>query len=366
MNKSLALILSAILLATTTLGVLSVSGTGPTTTPARPKDKVVVDAATEELLKGAQRYLASRQNPNGSWTVQDDEHPLAMTAYTVMALLATGNLPNEGEYGKHVQRGVDFVLSCALPEGYLNSEKTTKGSKKSNMYDHGIATIMLGEVYGLTRDPKVKTTLEKSIKLIIGAQNQEGGWRYEPKPSGADISVTVLQVVALRAAKNAGVDVPQKTIDRAIAYVKSCYDKPSGAFTYQPRNNQPGLARTAAAIYSIQVCGIYDDPKITTAVDYLLKVLKDPKSRADTSWLTYGYFYAAPAMYMVGGESWETWYGLVNKTLKDKAKKIEGDKTMIYWEQLDGGHKELGTLYATAVYTHVLALPYHYVPLYQR
>jgi hypothetical protein len=62
---------------------------------------------------------------------------------------------------------------------------------------------------------------------------------------------------------------------------------------------------------------------ITTAVEYLLKLQKDPKSRADTKWLTYGYFYAAPAMYMVGGEAWETWYGSVNKTLKDKAKKNE-------------------------------------------
>jgi uncharacterized protein YfaS (alpha-2-macroglobulin family) len=87
------------------------------------------------------------------------------------------------------------------------------------MYGHGVASIALAEVYGQTKDPRVRPKLEQVIRTIIESQNAEGGWRYNPRPNDADISVTVLQVVALRAAKNAGLDIPQVTIDRAVKYV---------------------------------------------------------------------------------------------------------------------------------------------------
>jgi len=41
-------------------------------------------------------------------------------------------------------------------------------------------------------------------RTIIESQNAEGGWRYNPRPFDADISVTVCQMMALRSAKNAG------------------------------------------------------------------------------------------------------------------------------------------------------------------
>src|SRR6185295_15942157 len=99
----------------------------------------------------------------------------------------------------------------------------------------------------------------------------KGGWRYQPRPGDADISVTVLQVVALRAAKNGGLDIPQQTIDNAVQYVRRCFDERTGGFTYQPGNRAPGFARTAAAIYSLQVCGAYDDPLVKAGAEFLLK-----------------------------------------------------------------------------------------------
>ena len=93
------------------------------------------------------------------------------------------------------------------------------------MYGHGIGTIALAELFGQTRDQTLRPKLEKAVKLIVSCQNPAGGWRYAPRPNDADISVTVLQVVALRAAKNSGIDVPQQTIDNAIRFVKSCSDE---------------------------------------------------------------------------------------------------------------------------------------------
>ena len=356
-HKLAQLFLAAAVAALALPALIATPATTQPATPAVPeaKDTVTVDADTEKLIKGALKYLASQQSPNGSWSVKGGEHPVAMTAYTLMAYLASGHLPGEGEYGKNVTNGANFLLSCVRDDGYITSEGVKSGRKSSNMYDHGVATIALAEVYGQTQDPKLKEKLEQSVKLIVSAQNRDGGWRYAPSPSDADISVTVLQVVSLRAAKNAGLDVPQKTIDSAVAYVKTCYDEKSGGFTYQPRNGVPGFARTAAATYSLQVCGLYDDDKVKTGSRYLFK-------EKNKEWYTYGMFYAAPAQYMVGGKSWKDWYERIKGELVPKAKR-EGE--LAYWEPLDGD-RDLGTIYVTAVYANILAMPYHYVPLYQR
>jgi hypothetical protein len=314
-------------------------------------DHVVVDDRTDRVIRGALKYLAGKQLPSGSWA--NDNHQAAITAYVTLAFMACGNLPNEGEYGRTVARGTQFLLNCVRPDGYIAAP-----TGEAKMYGHGIATICLAEVYGQTRDPAIRPKLERAVKLIIACQNKEGGWRYQPRIADADISVTVLQCVALRSAKNAGLDVPQETIDRAVKYVKSCYDKPSGGFTYPPHNHQPGFARTAAALYSLQVCGLYDDPLIPGGSKYLFA------QKEGHEWFSYGNFYAAPAQYMIGGDTWQRWYDQINKKLLSTPK-LQRQGDTVYWQPLEGG-QGVNDVYATAVYTTILAMPYHYLPLYQR
>ncbi|HYE21505.1 MAG TPA: prenyltransferase/squalene oxidase repeat-containing protein [Tepidisphaeraceae bacterium] len=328
----------------------------PARTGEVAKDDVVVDDRTEALIKGAVKWLAAKQQPNGSWTTgRDNSHPVAMTGYTLMAMMAAGHLPGEGEYGKQVTKGMNYLMSCVRSDGYI-----TNGGE-SNMYNHGIAAIALAELYGQTRDPKLKVKLEAAIKLIVNCQNNQGGWRYRPAIVDGDISVTVLQLVACRAALNSGIEVPQSTIDKGVSFVKLCYEPKSGGFTYQPRGNPPGFARTAAAIYSLQVCGKYDDKEVATGAKYLLDLKLNPSGE----WFTYGNFYAAPAMYMIGGETWRQWYAKMKEQLIDKAgAKLKREGDMTYWDPFDG--QGVGPVYATAVYTTILSMPYHYIPLYQR
>jgi prenyltransferase beta subunit len=347
MKRSIQLYCAAIFLS------LCGGARGADVKPDEPK----VDPAGEQLIRGAMKYLAANQNPNGSWTsTESTKHEVAITGYALMAFLAAGHLPDEGEYGANVTSGVNFLLNSVRADGFIQAGTT-------NMYGHGVATIALAEVYGQSRDTRVRGKLQAAVKLIVSCQNNEGGWRYQPKVADADMSVTVLQVTALRAAKNAGLDVPQTTIDKAVAYVRSCYDQPSGGFTYQPGNHSPGFARTAAAIYSLQVCGEYDDPRVKTGLGYIQKNLADERQ-----WFTYGNFYAAPAVYMIGGESWKTWYEnisvlLMNPNSRGGMLKTQGD--MYYWDGARDSTK-VGPVYTTAVYAMILAMPYHYLPLYQR
>jgi hypothetical protein len=321
----------------------------------------VVDAPTEAIIRSSLKYLASKQSPGGAWT-NGNNNMAAFTGYVLIAFMACGELPNEGEYGQACGRGVSFLLDCVRPDGYIAAP-----TGESNMYNHGIATIALGEVYGQTRDPGIRPKLERAVKLIISCQNAQGGWRYQPRIADADISVTVLQVVALRVARNGGLDVPQETIDRAVGFVKSCNDPISGGFGYQPASRRsPGYARTAAAIYSLQVCGLYDDPMVQRGSQYIINQAK--AVRLGTSrepYITYGNFYAGPALYMIGGTMWSDWYGNMKAMLLAPGMMNRAPDGSNYWRQLnsDGPVNEV---YATAVYTTILAMPYGYLPLYQR
>ena len=317
------------------------------------QDTVVVDAKTEATIKGALKYLVAAQDTTGGWPTtfggRSRQQGVAMTGYVLMAFLATGNLPGEGEYGKNVSLGMQFLLDQIQPDGTYRDPKG-----HDYMYSHGIATIALAEIYGQTQAPEIRVKLERVVKLILGSQNKEGGWRYDPFPRDADISVTVLQVVALRAAKNAGLEVPQKTIDNAIKYVRSCWDDKRGGFTYRPRE-RPGFSRTAAAIYSLQVCGQYGDPLVQRGPEYLFQ------HRTENEFYSYGHYYAAPAHYMIGGETWRKWYAGEREQILKEAQ-IKGE--LVHWDPAhDGGP---GSVFTTAVNTVILAMPWHYVPLYQR
>ena len=128
------------------------------------------------------------------------------------------------------------------------------------MYGHGFATLFLGEVYGMTGDESVKEKLQKAVRLIQKTQNREGGWRYQPVPYDADISVTICQVMALRAARDAGIKVEKDVIDKAIKYVRSCQN-PDGGFSYmasQGGGGGSGFARSAAGVAALYYAGVFE------------------------------------------------------------------------------------------------------------
>ena len=331
------------------------------------KDEVKVDPRYEPIIKGALKFLAKQQKIStktingkkvelGYWGVSREEarYPVAMTGYTLMAFMAAGNLPGEGPYGREVARGMEYLLDTITDSTGIYG----KQSYGQYMYGHGIATIALAELYGQTRNQRMRVKLQKVIDRIVACQNSQGGWRYRPVKRDADISVTVLQCVALRAAKNSGLDVPQRTIQNAIKYVERCYNSSSGGFAYQP-GSSPGFARTAATIYSLQVCGKYKDSRVTSGSLYLKN-----NFRVGQEWFVYGNFYAAPAQYMVGGKTWKDWYAKIGEVIFGSVNSTRKTKGEYYWDS--AGRGGVGPVFTTAVYTMILAMPYHYIPLYQR
>jgi squalene cyclase len=314
--------------------------------PAAKTDEVKMDPATIRATARGLEWLAARQNSDGSWSDGRYSHNTAITAFALLAFMSQGHVPGQGLYGPEVAKGCRFLISSARDDGYL------VGSRGGNMYCHAMATLALAELWGLTRDNEIKPILSKAVDLIVGCQNSEGGWRYEPRPTGADISVTIMQVMALRAAKNSGLHVKDQTMSRAIGYINRCYDSRSGGFCYQP-GKTPGFARTAAGACVLQLTGEYQAQQIPRAIEYL----KANFDTRDHFW--YGHYYAAHAMHQVGGKEWEEWY----RRLRTRLLPLQNSDGS--WSDR-GGEGSPGPVYGTAIAVIVLSVPTNYLPIFQR
>ena len=313
--------------------------------PADKKEDVKMpDAARKATAKGL-AYLAGKQNADGSWSESRFPHNPAITSFALLAFLSQGHLPDQGVYGKEIAKASRFLVSCSRPDGYLI------GTRGGNMYSHGMATLALAELYGLTSDKELKPALEKAIALIVTGQNREGGWRYSPTSHDSDISVTIMQVMALRAAKNAGIHVRKETLEKAIAYIKRCYNPSVGGFSYQP-GHVPGFARTAAGVCILQLTGEYKAKEIGKAVTFLEKNF----DAREHFW--YGHYYASHAMHQVGGKEWKEWYDRMNRRVLP-LQQNDGS-----WGGVDGN--SAGPVYATAIAIISLSVPMNYLPIYQR
>jgi prenyltransferase beta subunit len=337
--RSLAAAALAILLA-----VPAAPAQPPATVPAE-KDKVKMDDATKASVEKALKWLKDQQNADGSW---GSTTKTAMTSFAVLAFMANGHVPNQGNYGPEVSKGIRYLVSCSREsDGYL------LGPSGGNMYCHGMATLALTQAFGMTGDEDVKKVLKKAVELIVKSQNHEGGWRYDPSPTGADISVTIMQVMALRGAKDSGLHVPDKVIKNAIEYIDKCYDRRTGGYKYQPYSSGAGYARTAAGVCVLYLGGDYDKDEIKKAVDYLERI------GDDNAHYWYGHYYAAHAMNQVGGEIWEKYYERMKKTLLTR-QKASGEW---YEPRREAAY---GPVYQTAIAVLILSVPTHYLPIYQK
>ncbi len=317
--------------------------------PKGNDEKTKIDDEVKRATAKAYEWMAGKQNSDGSW---GDQYNTAITGFALMAFMSQGHVPNQGKYGREVAKGIRYLMASQREDGYLI------GSRGGNMYAHGMATLALSQAWGMTGDEDVKKVLKKAIDLIVKSQCKDnsvnhGGWRYDPAPSGADISVTIMQVMALRGAKDSGIHVPDETMKRALSYINSCYDPGTGGYTYQPNNRAPGFARTAAGICVLKLCGEYDK-KIDRSVEYLKKAMDSP--REPHFW--YGHYYACHAFHQVGGKDWEDYYTTIKKKFLPMQASDGG------WTRRE--FQQGGPVYQTAIAVIALSVPANYLPIFQR
>lgn len=312
------------------------SGVGPD--PSLQVAELTPDV--EKAIKGGLDWLVKSQAADGSWGAQ---YKTASTALGLMAFMVKGHFPDKPPHGETLSKAVSALVAQAAPDsGYLGR----------SMYEHGLATLALSEVWGMS-GAKGKTdvgaTLKSAVTVILKSQHPGGGWRYNPAPTDADLSVTVMQIVALASAKEAGILVPDTTLDKAVRYVLSCRHAESGGFCYQPGGG-PSWVRTGAGVLSLMMSGQRDNEAVKTGLEYLLKQPGSIFSGSEQYF--YGHYYSVQAMYQAGDRHYRDWYPQIRDALLKK--------------QAADGRWEDGEGIATPIAILVLGVPYRFLPIYQR
>jgi len=349
------------------LALLSVpaAGQGPIVKYGDPVPRDV-----REIYDAGIRYLLRTQEPTGDW--KDGQAGPGVTGMAMMVLLASGEDPNHGPYAEPIRRALANMLSTQDPRtGFLGG-----GRGHDSMYQHGFAMLALAEAYGAVDDRGLRgasggsaepaaahptgLALELAVRCAVTSaqRNPYGAWRYSPEARDADTSVSGAVLMGLLAARNAGIEVPDETIDRAIKYFASMTG-PNGQVGYSGSPGGGSDAVTSIAVLVESIARRKDLPEYARALEYLKSRSLSAQPAAE-GYPTYTRYYRAQALFQGDVEAWEEWNaGLIRelKTLQAK------DGSFAGFAGRGGG---FGGTVDTSLALLALAVNFKFLPIYER
>jgi len=305
--------------------------------------------ASESIGRGL-KYMLSVQQKDGSLCRAEKQgegkYAVGITSLGLMAFMANGHFPGSGLYAEPLDRAKDWLVEHARnrPDGFLGA----------TMYEHGLATLALSEMWGMTRDraddDAIQEALEKAVDVILRSQNPDGGgWRYQPVSQNMqDTSVTAMVFIALASAKQAGIMVPDVATKRVVRYLEGAWDPEQGGFSYAPLGSkrQVTAACSAGGCYAAQLAGQRDTEMVSAAIRFLKKT----GAGKSGGYYYYTHYYAVQAMVQAGDREYAEWYPLIRDALIAKQSK-------------DGSW---GAGHETPMAVITLSTPHRYIPIYQR
>ncbi|MBW3540313.1 MAG: terpene cyclase/mutase family protein [Planctomycetes bacterium] len=335
---------------------------------------------SEVAIERGLEWLARNQGPDGNWESND----LGLVSMGTLAFLAAGHMPGRGRYGDVVEKSLDYVVRNSKPSGLLN---ISNGQR--DMYNHGLATFVLGQAYGMTADPRVGKTLDRALKLIYNTQCEDGGWDYHARRQqrGHDLSLAVMQAKAIRSAVDSGLEVPPEVVQLAVRSVREHYKASNGARGFDPRaqegpgqftydGNRGTTAMAAAGVVCLQEYGQYDDWRIPKTMDVItpeIKRLKMPNNRdGRLPFDAYTLYYVGQALYQVGDQQslgrrdWSECYPILRDHLvKSQGRKPGDPREDGWWTETRHVGGKPGQMWGTATACFILAMPNRYLPILQ-
>lgn len=334
-----------------------------------------VTSASERAVERGLEWLARNQGAEGNWSSND----LGLVALGGLAFAAAGHLPGRGRYGEVVDRALAYVVRNAKPSGLLNISNPQR-----DMYNHGLATFVLGQMFGMTRDPQLSRVLDRALKLIYSTQCDDGGWDYRARRqrNGHDLSLAVMQAKAIRSAVDSGLEVPPEVARQAIHSVRIRYRASNGSrdpedprtrmgpgqFTYNGSRGTTAMA--AAGVVCLQEFGQYDDWRISRNMDVIrreVQRLKIPGSRnGRVPWDAYTLYYVGQAIYQVGGPLWRECYPMLRDHLvASQVERPDDPRQNGHWTSTRHVSGLPGQLYGTSTACFILSMPNRFLPILQ-
>jgi hypothetical protein len=338
----------------------------------------------EQSVDRGLHWLASQQAEDGSFPSNPVGQP-AVTSLAVMAFLSRGHLPGQGRYGQLLNRAIDNCLEQQSRRGYFSllqvgPEQGHLKPPQTLVYNHCIAGLMLGEVYGMTsgeRSRRIEEALAKALVFSRAVQTRQkqhpdevGGWRYaypDSPAANSDLSVTGWALMFYRSARNAEFEVPKSYFDEGLDFIERCYvtdpaDRDEGAFRYRPitvqANARPTLANTGSAILALILGGRHDSERVQTGIDWYLTHEYPAADKAGHFYLAS--YYSSQAMAQVGGATFSRVYPQIAEQL------LKQQTAGGAWPAGRGNEAPFGATYSTSLAILALTPPYQLLPIYQR
>lgn len=331
-------------------------------------------------------WLASQQEADGRFPSDDAAQP-AVTSMAVMAFLSRGHMPDQGKYGKQISAAIDFVLSTQRRRGYFSLLPVTPPAQHLNpsqtvTYNHSIAGLMLGEVYGMTsgeRSKRIEEAITRALIFHREVQSRQkekksdfGGFRYgypESPNASSDMSVTGWALMFLRSARNAEFNVPKQYFDEGLDFVERCYESnpklhEKGVFRYRPLESDPNgnpqitLANTASAMLTLILGGRQQNAGIADGVRWFRS--RDYPRPWQEGYFYLSTYYSSQAMAQVGGETWNQIFPQIARNL------LEEQAANGAWPLGSGNESKFGQTYTTSLAILALTPAYQLLPIYQR
>jgi hypothetical protein len=340
-------------------------------------------AASEAAVEAGLRWLAAHQAADGSWSfLFDAEHcpqcanqcrnpgvmesNTASTGLSLLCFLGAGYTHREGPYQDQVSSAIYYLINKMVitsDGGDLRDVSMITNAvdnlilirKSGDMYSHAIATLALCEAYAMTRDSSLEEPAQKAVDFIVNAQNEAGGWRYEPKQPG-DLSVTGWQLMALKSSVLGRLDVPRDVWYRASEFLDSVQDEKGATYGYQqPSSNRPSMS--SVGLYGRLMLGWPRDhqPLLKGAA-----LLAREQPRESNMYFNY---YTSQVLHHVGGNSWKKWNPRMRNYLVST--QFEDGHEAGSWYFDEAWSDRGGRLYTTTLAILTLEVYYRYMPMYQ-
>jgi hypothetical protein len=324
--------------------------------------------ASEQAVEAALEWLAKHQAPGGAWSLVHDRGECngrcanpgcrdrfdpAATGLSLLAFLGAGYTHRDGKYQQNVERGLYYLRQVVeeTPQGSSFLHQSERG-----MYNHGIATFALCEAYQLTGDPDLKRVCQEAVRFIASAQSYQGGWGYLPRQPG-DLTISGWQMMALKSASAAGLEVQPATILRAKNFLASQRAKDGVNYFYREEDDKSINCTAIGILLRIFLGDSWTDRAI---IEGLTRISKHNDHGSDI----YFRYYATLTLFHVGGPMWEGW----NQSCRDyliATQSQQGHEAGSWYFENHFG-KEGGRLYTTAMAAMTLEVYYRYSPLYQQ
>jgi squalene cyclase len=323
---------------------------------AREDAPELTSEASKAITKGL-AFIAENQNEDGSWGDVETGREKGTSSLCLMAFMSIGEFPGSGQYGETLDRGMKWLLAKAeeKPDGYIGS----------TMYEHGLATLALSEMWGMTRDLKddeqIEKALKKAVDVILRSQNPGGGWRYQPQADGGeDTSCSQTVFHSLASARQAGITVPDETITRFVKYLEFARNLETGGFTYAPHGRaRTSFACSAGGAYCAQLAGQRDSEMVNTALTYVKNQAPGIFEKSGGHYY-YAHYYAIQAMVQAGDKHYIDWYPQIRDAL------VRQQQETGSWSRGKGKNTKDPVTHETPMAVIILATPHRYIPIYQR